>query len=155
MPQVGKGEKFVFGGSLVNIDYSVKLPDAAGSQYKISSEGKVILMSDSRTTGGFGISRRELLSKSKLNVILEENPKLNNYELREGEFAKYKGRLYCWLSITHDGVLRLSEEILKTFSVKKGDRLLAIRGSNIALGMGVKGPLIEQANKYTGEIPNY
>lgn len=80
---------------------------------------------------------------------------LKNYELREGQFVKYKGRSYCWVSITHDGVLRLSEEILKTFSIKRGDRLLSIRGSNVALGMGAKGPLIKLANEYTGEIPTY
>ena len=155
MPQIGKGGKFVFGWSKINDDYSVKLPDTAVVEYKISSEGKVILMSGSKTTGGFGVSRKELLSKSKLNVILEENPLLKNYELHEGEFVMYKGRFYCWLSITHQGVLRLSEEILKTFSIKRGDRLLSIRGSNLALGMGVKGPLIELANAYTGEIPTY
>jgi hypothetical protein len=155
MPQISKGRKFVFGWSLVNGDYSVRLPDMAVSEYEIASEGKVIVISSSKTTGSFCVSRNQLINKSKLKVILEENSMLRNYETREGEFVKYKGRLYCWLSITNDGILKLSEVISNTLSIKKGDRLLSVRRSNIAFVMGVKGPLIKLANNYKGKIQSY
>lgn len=155
MPQISKGGKFVFGWSLVKNDYSVKLPDMVVSEYEIASEGKVILISGSKTTGGFCVSRKQLINKSKLKVILEENPMLSNYKTHEGEFVKYKGRLYCWLRITNDGLLKLPGAFLETLSIMKGDRLLSIRGSNIAFVMGLKEPLIEMANRYTGEIKSY
>jgi len=155
MPQIGKGGKFIFGWSKINDDYSVKLPDTAVDEYRISSEGKVILISGSKTTGGFCVSRKELVDKSMIAEILKENPLIGNYQTREGEFIKYKGRLYCWLSITPEGVLKLNDEILKTLSIKRGDKLLSIRGSNIAFVMGAKGPLIELASNYAGEIQNH
>lgn len=155
MPQIGKGGKFVFGWSLIRDDYSIKIPDIAVDEYKITSEKKAILTSGSKTTGGFVVSRKELLNKSKIRCILDNNPSLKNYEIEEGEFLNYKGHLYCWLKITEEGRLKVNDKILKGFSLKKGDKLLAIRGSNIGVGMGVKGPLIEMANNYHGKIDSY
>jgi hypothetical protein len=155
MPQIGKGGKFVFGWSLIKADYSVKLPDMAVDEYKISSEGKVFLISGSKATGGFCVSRKKLLEGAMIAGVLKDNPLLGNFQTREGEFIKYKGRLYCWLGITDAGILKLNDEILKTLSIKKGDRLLSVRGSNIAFVMGVKGPLIEKAHNHAGEIQSY
>lgn len=41
---------------------------------------------------------------------------------------------------------------MKILGIKVGDKLLAIRSSNIAFTMGAKGGLIDKANKYQGEI---
>ncbi|MBN2695882.1 hypothetical protein JXR93_14575, partial [bacterium] len=76
-------------------------------------------------------------------------------KIDEGEFIKYKGRVYCWLSITTEGKIVLTENILSELSLKKGDKLLSIRGSNIAFVMGVKGPLIEKGNNFEGEIKEF
>jgi uncharacterized ubiquitin-like protein YukD len=155
MPQIGPGGKFVFGWSQIGDDFTIKIPDIAVNEYQISIERKVILMSGSKKTGGFGVSRRELLNKSKLKCILDDNPMLNNYEIEEGKLVKYKGRLYCWIKISEAGCFKVNDEILKGYSLKKGDRLLAIRGSNLAIGMGVTGPLIELANNYQGKIESF
>ncbi len=127
----------------------------AVDEYQIASEGKVILTGGSKTTGGFGVSRRGLLSQSKLRGVLDDNPLLDSYGLEEGALITYRGRLFCWLKITPEGCMKLNDEILKAFELKKGDKLLAIRGSNLAVGMGVKGPLIELANRYEGKIEAY
>ena len=101
------------------------------------------------------VSRRGLLNKSKICCILDDNPQLSNYTVKEGELVEYKGRLFSWVNICEDGCLKLNDEILKAFSIKKGDKLLAIRGSNLGIGMGVKGPLIALANNYQGKIDTY
>jgi hypothetical protein len=155
MPQIAKGGKFVFGWSLIRADFTVKLPDMAVDEYKIASEGKVILIAGNKTTEGFVVSRKELIGNSQIKCILKKKPQLNNYELPEGQFVKFKGQIYCWLKITEDGCLKLNDEILRTLSLKIGDRLLSIRGSNIAFVMGVKGPLIEAANNFQGKIETY
>ncbi|XHH10214.1 MAG: hypothetical protein ACFCUE_06170 [Candidatus Bathyarchaeia archaeon] len=155
MPQIGPGGKFVFGWSQIRDDLTIKIPDVAVDEYQIAIEGKVILMPGSKKTGGFGVSRRELLNNSKLKCILDDNPMLNSYTVEEGKLVKYKNRLYCWLKIFENGSFKVNDEILKAFSIKKGCRLLAIRGSNLAVGMGVKGPLIELANNYKGTIKSY
>ncbi len=155
MPQLAKGGKFVFGWSLLRDDYTVRIPDMAVDEYEIAAEGKVILSSGSKTTGGFMVSRKALLNKSKIGCILEDNPQLSNYTVEEGEIVEYKGRLFSWVHISEEGCLKLNDEILQAFSIKKGDKLLAIRGSNLGIGMGVKGPLIALANNYQGKIETY
>ena len=63
----------------------------------------------------------------------------------------YKGRKYGWLTLKDNGV-RLSESLMQMLDIKTGDKLLAIRSSNIAFTMGAKGSLVQKANEYTGEI---
>lgn len=95
MPQMNKGGKFVFGTSLVNSDLSVRIPTQAIQEYAITKENKVFLISGSKATGGFVVTRKELLYNTKIGNILKETPALCNYELPKGRFIKYKGRLYC------------------------------------------------------------
>ena len=92
-----------------------------------------------------------LLSRSKLNHILKENPNLADRTLKEGELISYKGRKYGWLTLKDNGVY-ISPSLMQTLDIKIGDKLLAIRSSDIAFTMGAKGPLIQKANEYTGEI---
>jgi len=155
MPQLRKGGKFIFGWSLIRPDATIKLPDSAVNEYKIASEGKVILISGSRKTGGFCVSRRKLLANSEIGEVLREIPQLDSYAVPEGSFAKWKGRLYCWLAISTEGTIRLTDEIFQGLSIKKGDRLLCIRGSDIAFVMGAKGPLVELASSSKSQIDVY
>ena len=81
-----------------------------------------------------------LLFRSKLNHILKENPRLADRTLKEGELISYKGRKYGWLTLKDNGV-HLSESLMQMLDIKTGDKLLAIRSSNIAFTMGAKGSL--------------
>ena len=92
-----------------------------------------------------------LLSRSKLNHILKENPDLADRTLKEGELISYKGRKYGRLILKDNGV-HLSPSLMQTLNIKVGDKLLAIRSSDIAFTLGAKGALIQKAHEYTGEI---
>lgn len=72
-----------------------------------------------------------------------------------GEFIKYKGRAYCWTPISEEGQIHLTEEMTTFLAVKPGMELLSIRSSDIAFTMGAKGPLLEKAEHYNGEIPSF
>ena len=94
------------------------------------------------------------MSLLKLKNILEENPSLADRSLREGELITYKGRKYGWLALKENTVY-LSDDLMKMLEIKVGDKLLAIRSSDIAFTMGVKGSLIEKANGYQGIIEEF
>ncbi len=98
------------------------------------------------------MTRKGLLQPSKLGHILVDNPGLRDYLVAEGEFVPYKGRSYCWVGISEDGIIRLSGEALRFLGVQVGMELLAIRSSDIAFTMGAKGPLLARAETYPGEI---
>lgn len=155
MPQMNKGGKFIFGKSLIREDLTVHLPPQALSEYNATMEGKVYLFTGSKITGGFCVTRRGLLKPSKLGHILTDNQALQNYQTAEGEFIKYKGRSYCWVSITGTGVIQLNRELVNFLNLEIGMELLSIRSSDIAFTMGAKGPLLEKAENYDGEITIY
>jgi hypothetical protein len=155
MPQLAKGGKFIFGWSKINPDLTVILPAMAVDEYSITSENRVYLMSGSKSTGGFCVTKKSFLTCSKLNMILEDNTSLLDYTLPEGEFIRYKGRKYCWLSIAESGKLQLTEQIVNTLSLEGIKRLLSIRSSDIAFTMGAFGPLINHAENYKGIIEEF
>lgn len=155
MPQMNKGGKFIFGKSLIREDLTIHLPTQALTEYNATSEGKVYLFTGSKVTGGFCVTRKGLLEPSKLGHILTDNPALQNYQTSEGEFIKYKGRSYCWVNISDNGVIQLNQQVLDFLNLKIGIQLLSIRSSDIAFTMGAIGPLLERANNYEGEIPLY
>lgn len=155
MPQMNKGGKFIFGKSLIRNDLTVHLPTQALTEYNATAEEKVYLFTGSKVTGGFCVTRKGLLEPSKLGHILTDNPALQNYQTTEGELVKYKGRSYCWVNISENGVIQLNQQILDFLHLKIGMNLLSIRSSDIAFTMGAKGPLLEKAENYDGEIPVY
>lgn len=152
MPQMTKGGKFIFGKSLLREDGFLQLPPQAVEEYQIASEGRVYLFTGSRITGGFCVTRKGLLP-SKLGHIFTDMPALMDYTAGEGAFLPYKGRWYGWTAISPDGMLTLSEPTMQFLKLAPGMELLSIRSSDIAFTMGSKGPLLEKAANYPGEIP--
>lgn len=108
MPQMNRGGKFIFGGSVIGLGGLVQLPPQAVEEYSIAAEGRVYLFTGSRSTGGFCVTRRGLLLPSKLGHILTETPELLNYVAPAGRFIPYKGRAYCWVEISEGGAVRLT-----------------------------------------------
>ena len=153
MPQLNKGGKYVFGESIIRPDGLVRLPPQAVEEYRIASEGKAYLFTGSRSTGGFCVTRRGLLLPSMLGHILTETPELLDYEVPAREFLPYKGRACCWAPISEAGEIRLTAAMQTYLHLTPGTRLLAIRSSDIAFTMGAKGPLLERAAQFDGEIP--
>ena len=66
MPQMNRGGKFIFGRSLVREDGTVRLPDQAVEEYGLTAGSRVYLFTGSKSTGGFCITRKDLLEPSKL-----------------------------------------------------------------------------------------
>lgn len=154
MPQMTKGGKYIFGWSRIRVNGELIFPRMAVDEYKLKEENHIYIVSGSKQTGGFCVMTEPLLSHSKLKNILKENPSLAKRSLREGELITYKGRKYGWLALNKSAVY-LSDDLMKMLEIKVGDKLLAIRSSDIAFTMGVKGNLIEKANDYQGIIEEF
>lgn len=155
MPQLNKGGKFVFGLSMIHDDLSVHFPTQALKEYHVLNDDKIIIFTGSKITGGFCVTTYPLLSTSKLSHILQECPQLENQSIPQGTLITYKGRKYTWLSLKQNGSIQLSPQLLKQLDLNVGNELLCIRSSDIAFTMGAKGPLLEKAYKYEGNIERY
>lgn len=153
MPQMNKGGKFIFGKSVIHEDGKIQIPPQAMAEYHITAEQKVYLFAGSKITGGFCVTRKGLLAPSQLGHILTDTPDLLHYTCAYGQFIKYKGRSYCWIDISDDGQIILTKEMMDFLKLKPNMRLMSIRSSDIAFTMGAKGPLLEKAESYEGDIP--
>lgn len=155
MPQLNKGGKYVFGLSIIGNQNGIQIPEQALAEYNITKEGKIIIFTGAKVTGGFCITNHALLSNSKLKHILDDCPTLASYDLQEGRFIPYKGRGYSWLTISPSGVIRLPDYTMEYLNLAVGDTLMSIRSSDIAFTMGAKGPLMDKVHAYDGEIFEY
>ncbi|MFX1449203.1 MAG: hypothetical protein ACFFCM_00090 [Promethearchaeota archaeon] len=148
MPQLVKGGKYVFGWSKVGDNGRIVIPKEALEEYNLTNVEKVILMPGSKRSGGFGLSSIELLKKSKLSIILEKNPKLSEFQISEGELILINGKAFCWVRLQNINTIIVPIQALKKYGIKPEDYLLSVRGSKIAIGFPVRGPLIEEAKKH-------
>ena len=53
MPQLNKGGKFVFGLSVIHPDLTIHIPPQTLLEYDATRDGKVIIFTGSKITGGF------------------------------------------------------------------------------------------------------
>ena len=90
-----------------------------------------------------------------LEHILKDCITLSNYELKEGDFIKYKGRFYSWVSISSDGIIQLPNSTMQFLNLTVGDILMSIKSSDIAFTMGAKGPLMDKVYAYKGDIKTF
>ena len=155
MPQLNKGGKYVFGLSIIGPGNRILLPREALDRYPVHREKRILIFTGSRSTGGFCVTSPGLLAGSKLAHILTDCPGLAGDELGEGEFIRYKGRGYAWAPVSPEGVVTLPDKAMAYLALSIGDTLMCIKSSDIAFTMGAKGPLMERAANYRGEIREY
>lgn len=145
MPEIASGGKYVYGWSKVTERGRIVIPEEAADEYGFSEWDKVILMSGSRRSGGFGLTTPRLLGGSPLASILRTLPRLRSFQMPEARTVRMHGRTYCWTTIQEGGYILLPLQTLRQYEIVPGDRLLAVRGSEVALGFAVRGPLVEEA----------
>lgn len=149
MPQLVKGGKHAFGWSHTGESGRIIIPPEALTEYHFQKSGKLILLPGSRTSGGFGLGSRVCLEKSSLGTVIKVHPELGEFRIPEGKIIFYKGRPYCWVELRSGGIT-VPPATLEKYGIRIGDRLLVIRGSGLALGFAVRGPIVEEANKHPG-----
>lgn len=121
MPQLVKGGKWVFGWCIVGPAGEIQIPPAAYTEYGFVTGEVVIITRGSQRSGGFGIGRQEKLANSPL-------------------LSRFRGRA----TIGAAGQVVFPAET----GPQPGERLLAVRGSGLALGFVQRGPIYEEALKH-------
>jgi hypothetical protein len=120
MPRLVKGGKWVFGWVVVGPQREISIPPAAYREYGFQVGDEVLFLKGSRRSGGFSIGRAEIIP-----ALLQKR-------------ALGRGR------IDTPGRVMAPPET----GAQPGDRLLAARGSGLALGLLTRGPIYEEALKH-------
>ncbi len=147
MPQLVKGGKHTFGWSRVGGTGRIVIPPEALEEYNLKESNKMILVPGSQTSGGFGLGSMESFKRSHLGAIMDARTGLGIFQEKEGEVIEYRGKLYCWVELQGGGVV-IPKGILDRYGIKIGNLLLVIRGSGLAIGFALRGPIIEEAKKH-------
>jgi bifunctional DNA-binding transcriptional regulator/antitoxin component of YhaV-PrlF toxin-antitoxin module len=150
MPQLVRGGEYVFGWSKVSDGGRISIPQEARDEYGLKPWEKVIVMSGSRRSGGFAVSTPGLLAGSPLATALNRFPRLRTFQMPEARVVRVEGMSFCWTSIDEEGYLTLPEATLREYGILPGDRLLAVRGSGVALGFALRGPVVDAALTHAG-----
>jgi hypothetical protein len=152
MPKLAVGGKYVYGWAVISSGGELPIPDEARAEYGVEGEQDLVLVQGSETSGGFGASRRETLESSAMGVILERYTELTETPPGRPVVVEGRSKMYARAHLGADHRLRLAPEIMKAFRVKPGDKLLAVRGSGIAVGFVAHGPIVNEAEKH-GDLP--
>jgi hypothetical protein len=124
MPQLVKGGKWVFGWVVVSPKREIHIPPEAYAEYGFRTGEEVVFLAGSRTSRGFSIGRPEKSASSKIPL---------------------EGRAVGRAKIGPSGIVELPAGT----GVLPGERLLAGRGSGLALGFIRQGRIFEEALRHT------
>jgi bifunctional DNA-binding transcriptional regulator/antitoxin component of YhaV-PrlF toxin-antitoxin module len=149
MPQLEKGGKYVFGWSQIGENGNIVIPAEAVKEYGLKPGTEVILISGSKSSGGFVMAIKSLLKQSQMSSILTKKPELDSEQSAEGEIVRIGDRKYCRSKVGDNNTIVLNAQILEAFGIGAGDRLLSVRGSYIGVSMISKGLIVECAKRHS------
>jgi len=119
MPQLEKGGKWIFGWIVVNQDLIFQVPPDAYDEYGFMTDQELAFTKGSRRSGGFGVGKSETINS-------------NEYMVK---------RIVAKTSMGKNRQITLPVGM----GIAPKTRLLAVRGSNYALGFLLQGPIVELA----------
>jgi len=147
MPQLVKGGKHAFGWSRVGRTGRIVVPQEALDEYCLGEGEKLIAVPGSQRSGGFGLGAQESLGRSPLGRVLGVCTELADSSVPEGDLVVCEGKPYCWVQLRSGGIA-ISLKTLERYGIRSGDRLLVIRGSGLAIGFAVRGPIVAEASTH-------
>jgi hypothetical protein len=148
MPQLVKGGKFIYGMSQVSPEGSIVIPPQAMREYGFKPGDNAIIMSGSRSSGGFGLTRRSIIEKSEIAGIIDALPDLFNNLITGPEIITYAGRVYSRTIVNRDGIINLSPTRLSQYDVSAGDMLAVGRGSYLSIAFITRGLIFEECLRH-------
>ena len=132
MPQLVKGGKYVFGWSKVHPRGKIIIPPEAFEEYGFLAGEKVISMSGSKTSGGFGVTSLRLLEGSPLSSFIEELPRLSEFRMEEGTPVVHNERIFSW-----EDQIRLCDSLLAAKA--RGAKIILCNADNKSVKKLYKG----------------
>jgi bifunctional DNA-binding transcriptional regulator/antitoxin component of YhaV-PrlF toxin-antitoxin module len=148
MPQLERGGKYVFGWSQISKNGTVVIPAEAVNEYGLKPGMEIILISGSKSSGGFIMAIKALLKQSEMGSILTKKPELDSEQSVEGQIVIIGERKYCRCKFGDNNTIVVSPQVLEAFGINAGDRLLSVRGSYIGVSMIAGGLIVERAKRH-------
>jgi len=120
-----KGAKEAYGISIVRDDLSITIPPKALKRYGLSDKDIVLLSTTRIGEGGLAIMNKEKAYQSVFKKVIDQIDMLNAVYMQNK-------RIFALTRII-DGKVFLTSELLESFYLKKGDRLLVIKSTTLTM----------------------
>ena len=133
MPRLIKGAKWTYGWVIVGPEREVTIPPDAWREFGFHTGGEAVFIPGSRRSGGFALSTPGLVAGTSRRMAGAAMR-----ELSRGRFDA-QGRVTVPLQV----------------DVNPDDRLLTVRGSCYGLGFVARGPVYEEALKYSHRLEEF
>ena len=152
MPQLVKGGKYIFGWTIINKDLKIRIPDETYEEYNFTETDKLIILSGSKSSGGFSIITPNSIINSKLSnniiALIGYLHEYNAFTTNILEIIKHGNKIISWTAIEGEKYFRLSKELITFLNLKIEDRLLVGRGSGLGPAFIGKGTIYKEALKH-------
>ncbi len=148
MPQLVKRGKYVFGWTIVHPDGFILLPPEAQEEYRFKAGDNLIIMNGSETSGGFAITTFNKIRNTPLLNRINQFPELSSFRNLKNGYLEDNKKIYTWSTLERSGYFIIHPHALKKFFIKPYDKLLVIRGSELAPGFIQKGNIFNEALKH-------
>jgi hypothetical protein len=152
MPQLAKGGKYVYGWSLINVNRRIHIPDEAFNEYNFEMSEKVILMSGSKTSGGFIVIKPKAMGASKMGQQIIDSvgylKKSLSFTTPRSEIIRSGTRLICWTILDKEKKFSLTDELVKLSHLQTVRKLLVARGSGLGPAFIAGGRIYDEALKH-------
>jgi hypothetical protein len=152
MPQLVKGGKYVFGWTVLRDDLRVRIPDETYDEYRFIKTDKLIILSGSKSSGGFSICSPVTISNYKpgnnifgLIGYIKESDSFTGERL---EIVRSGKRLISWTYLDKEKYCVFSKELVTSLGLGIGRRLLVGRGSGMGPAFINKGIIYNEALKH-------
>ncbi|MBN1154345.1 hypothetical protein JXB12_05425 [candidate division KSB1 bacterium] len=124
MPGV-PGAKEAYGISVIRDDLRIKIPPKAFERYGLSTEDRVVLTTMHRGESGFALLNESRATETVFKKYIDQ---IDEFYL----IYWFLKKAYVQIPIG-DMTIRMTPDILRAFHLKKGDRLLVIKGALIGM----------------------
>jgi hypothetical protein len=158
MPQLVKGGKYVFGWTKLNPDLRIRIPDETYHEYHLNRSEKLIIISGSKTSGGFGVVAPDSLIKSKMGSgitylagYIKESDSFSTEKL---EILRSGKRFITWTCLDKEKYFTLSDKLADLLNIRINDKLLVARGSGVGPAFIARGRIYDEALKHKN-IPEF
>jgi hypothetical protein len=158
MPQLVKGGKYIYGWVSIQPDGRIRIPDEAFDEYHFRTGEKIIMLSGSKTSGGFSIIKPETIKTSMIGQHITDaiglSKDIHSFTTWQSTPVHAGNRWISWTFLDHDKKICISAELLQRLGLETGGKLLVGRGSGLGPAFIARGQIYGAALKH-GHIPTF
>lgn len=124
MPGV-PGTKEAYGISLIRGDASIRIPPAAFERYDLINGSLAVLATTHRGEGGFALLNKERAKDTIFEKFINRMHEIDTvYRFNDKAYA---------LIVINNGKICLTSELMQAFHLGKGDRLMVVKSTTVAM----------------------